>query len=295
MEIQQPVGPRSCFLCCLTQHDLGEGLPLLLFLSWTWTEFSETPSAYYEGIKLNFSRNSKSWAMLCSPHVCGRMDRCHQSMLLLSTAITDAKHKACTPLAVHLPCSRDSWWSLEGHNSFAAHTNTWIVPTFCRKNKWQGDTFAAQSETIPRLFEQLLAMDVEMIRMSGSLWKGTGLPGRWPTRSFCKDGFHMTSELCMVHAHTHSGWERGAQEWLTLGRKRASLSLSPLFTAMCLLFPTFLHVIWNKKFGQSESQKGLYFSTYSTKFKRILCWGRVAILCLQWWNWHLQIKINYVQ
>lgn len=71
--------------------------------------------------------------MLCSPHVCGRRDRCHQSMLLLSTGITDVKHKACTPLAVRLPHSRDSRWSLEGHNSFAAWTNTWIVPTFCRK------------------------------------------------------------------------------------------------------------------------------------------------------------------
>lgn len=209
-----------------------------------------------------------------------------QLSLMRSTRL--AHHWQCTCLA---PGTPGGPWK---DPTALQHTQ---IPGLCPPfvGRTNGDTFAAQSETIPRLFEQLLAMDVEMIRMSGSLWKGTGLPGRWPTRSCCKDGFHMTSELCMVHAHTHSGWERGAQEWLTLGRKRASLSLSPLFTAMCLLFPTFLHVIWNKKFGQSESQKGLYFSTYSTKFKRILCWGRVAILCLQWWNWHLQIKINYVQ
>lgn len=273
MEIQQPVGPRSCFLCCLTQHDLGEGLPLLLFLSWTWTEFSETPSAYYKGFKLNFSCNSKSWAMLCSPHVCGRMDRCHQSMLLLSTAITDAKHKACTPLAVHLPCSRDSWWSLEGHNSFAAHTNTWIVPTFCRKNKWQGDTFAAQSETIPRLFEQLLAMDVEMIRMSGSLWKGTGLPGRWPTRSFCKDGFHITSELCMVHAHTHSGWERGAQEWLTLGRKRASLSLSLPSSLPCAFFSPLFYMWFGIKSLDKVKVKKVFIFPHTPQNLKGFCAG----------------------
>lgn len=50
--------------------------------------------------------------------------------------ITDVKHKACTPLAVCLPCSRDSWCKvlLEGHNSFAAHTNIWIMPICCRKN-----------------------------------------------------------------------------------------------------------------------------------------------------------------
>lgn len=131
--------------------------------------FQRHPVLTIKVLSLIFPVIPRAEPCCAAPHVCGRMDRCHQSMLLLSTAITDAKHKACTPLAVHLPCSRDSWWSLEGHNSFAAHTNTWIVPTFCRKNKWQGDTFAAQSETIPRLFEQLLAMDVEMIRMSGSL------------------------------------------------------------------------------------------------------------------------------
>lgn len=35
-----------------------------------------------------------------------------------------------TRLAHHC---RDSWWSLEGH-IFVTHTNTWIMPIFCRKN-----------------------------------------------------------------------------------------------------------------------------------------------------------------
>lgn len=56
------------------------------------------------------------------------MDRWHQATFLFSTGTTGVKHKACTPLAVCSP------WSLEGHNSFAAHTNTWIMPIFCRKN-----------------------------------------------------------------------------------------------------------------------------------------------------------------
>lgn len=62
----------------------------------------QTPCAYYKGLKLNLPHNSKSWAMLCSPYLCGGMDRWHQSMLLFSTGITDVKHKACTPLAVCL-------------------------------------------------------------------------------------------------------------------------------------------------------------------------------------------------
>lgn len=95
----------------------------------------QTPCAYYKGFKLNLPHNSKTWAMLCSPHLCDGMDRRHQSMLFFSTGTTDVKHKACTPLALCLPCCRDSWWSLEGHNSFAAHTNTWIMPIFCRKNR----------------------------------------------------------------------------------------------------------------------------------------------------------------
>lgn len=65
----QPVGPQSCYWCCLREHDLGQGLSLLLILSRIWTEFSEAPCACYKGFKLNFFCNSKSWAMLCSPHL----------------------------------------------------------------------------------------------------------------------------------------------------------------------------------------------------------------------------------
>lgn len=65
-----------------------------------------------------------------------------------------------------------------------------------------------------------------------------------------------------------------------------SMPCSPLFTAVCFVFQslqtsTFLGVIWNKEFGQSKSKKGLYLSISSIRLEWILCWGRVAVLCLK--------------
>lgn len=91
----QPVGPRSCYCCCLTEHDLGQGLSQLSILSRIWTEFSEAPCACYKGFKLNFFCNSKSRAMLCSPHVWWD-GQVAPVPALSSTGITDAEPKACS-------------------------------------------------------------------------------------------------------------------------------------------------------------------------------------------------------
>lgn len=118
--------------------------------------------------------------------------------------------------------------------------------------------------------------------------------------------FHMvalrTSELWWSVHTCSSAWERGAHGGLTLGRKwEHALSLSPLFTAVGFVFQslqtsTFLGVIWNKEFRQSKSKKGLYLSVSSTRLESILCWGRVAVLCLKCWNWHLKIlKLDYAE
>lgn len=99
---------------------------------------------------------------------------------------------------------------------------------------------------------------------------------------------------CAWSIHTHAqpgrGEPRNDSPWE--GNEHHCLSLPS--SLPCALFPP-LSYIWNKEFGQSKSQKGLYFSAYSIRFKRILCWGRVAVLCSKCWNWHLQIKINYMQ
>lgn len=190
--------------------------------------------------------------MLCSPHFWGRMDRWHQPTLLFSTGTTDDKHKACTALAVCLPCSRDSQRALEGQNSFAAHTNAWIVPIFCRKNcslieNGKVIHLHSKGKLYPGYWSSrqllLLPMDVEMSRMSGSLWKGAGVSGRWPTKSFCKDGFYLTSKLCMAHAHTHTQPGRGepSNDWPWEGNEHCCLSLPS--SLPCALFSP-LFFVW---------------------------------------------------
>lgn len=106
-------------------------------------------------------------------------------------------------------------------------------------------------------------------------------------------------QSCVWSVHTHtSSWEREAQE--ESESVTISLSLSS-FAAVCFVFQslqtsTSPGMIWNKEFGQSKSKKGLYFSVYSTRFEGILCWGRVAVLCLKSFNCHLKIlKLNYMQ
>lgn len=125
--------------------------------------------------------------------------------------------------------------------------------------------------------------------MSESLLKGTGDSGRWLTKRFCRDFTPRCPgvQSCAWSAHTRAHQPgRGEPGRTRPGKKkRASPSLSPLFTAVCFVFQslqtsTFLGVIWNKEFGQSKSKKGFYFSIYSTRFEGIPSWGRVAVLCL---------------
>lgn len=136
--------------------------------------------------------------------------------------------------------------------------------------------------------------------------KGTGDSGRWLRKRFCRDftpwcqGFQSCAWFVHTHAHQPGrGEPRKESPWEE--NESIAVSLSRLFTAMCFAFQslqtsTFLGVLWNKEFGQRESKKGLYFSIYSTRFEGILCWGRVAVLCLKHWNWHLKIlKLNYMQ
>lgn len=95
-----------------------------------------------------------------------------------------------------------------------------------------------------------------------------------------------------IHTHTQPGRGEPRNDSSWEGNEHHCLSLPS--SLPCALFSP-LSYIWNKEFGQSKSQKGLYFSACSIRFKRILCWGRVAVLCSKCWNWHLQIKINYMQ
>lgn len=114
----------------------------------------QTPCAYYKGFKLNLPHNSKRWAMLCSPHLCGGMDRWHQSMLFFSTGTTDVKHKACTPLQGLLVVTGRT--HLCNTHKYLDHAHL-LQEELQVDKKWQGDTFAVQGETIPRLLEQQVA------------------------------------------------------------------------------------------------------------------------------------------
>lgn len=137
MELQQPVGPQSCYFCCLTEHDLGQGLSPLLFLKHGLS--FQTPCAYHKSFKLKLCPiipraelccaaliSVVGWTGDISPHFSSA-----QVPLELSTRL--AHHWQCARLAPGTPgCSWKDTTALQHAQipgscpSFAGRTAAWL-------------------------------------------------------------------------------------------------------------------------------------------------------------------------